>query len=106
MILLLTPGFPRRMDGQSAVSRRGDCPKGAPLLDCAHQLGVDLVNLCDGTGSCGHCIVQLMEGYVSEPVRVRALGNAAKSALIGRISPPSRNLLDLVSRAGLEPAAR
>jgi uncharacterized 2Fe-2S/4Fe-4S cluster protein (DUF4445 family) len=50
------------------VGRRGDCPEGATLLNCARQLGVDLVNLCGGTGSCGRCIVQIMEGDVSEPV--------------------------------------
>jgi ferredoxin len=76
-----------------AVSHRGDCPEGATLLDCARQLGVDLVNLCGGTGSCGHCIVQLMEGYVSEPVPGEGVGSVEKSALVGRISHPSRSLL-------------
>jgi uncharacterized 2Fe-2S/4Fe-4S cluster protein (DUF4445 family) len=49
------------------IGRRGDCPEGATLLDCARQLGVDLVNLCGGTGSCGRCMVQIMAGDVSEP---------------------------------------
>ena len=50
------------------VGRRGGCPEGATLLDCARQLGVDLVNLCGGTGSCGRCMVQVMKGDVSAPV--------------------------------------
>jgi uncharacterized 2Fe-2S/4Fe-4S cluster protein (DUF4445 family) len=52
------------------VGRRGDCPEGATLLDCARQLGVGLVSLCGGTGSCGRCIVRIMEGDVSEPAPV------------------------------------
>ncbi len=36
------------------------------MLDCARQLGVDLVNLCGGVGSCGRCKVQVLEGSVSE----------------------------------------
>lgn len=49
------------------VGRRGECPLGGSLLDCARQLGVDLVSLCGGTGSCGRCIVQILNGDVSEP---------------------------------------
>lgn len=49
------------------IGRRGKCPAGGSLLDCARQLGVDLVNLCGGEGSCGRCIVQVLEGEVSEP---------------------------------------
>ena len=49
------------------VGRRGACPSGGTLLDGARQLGVDLVSLCGGTGSCGRCIVQIIAGDVSEP---------------------------------------
>jgi uncharacterized 2Fe-2S/4Fe-4S cluster protein (DUF4445 family) len=49
------------------VGRRGECPSGESLLDCARQLGVDLVSLCGGSGSCGRCIVQIVDGEVSEP---------------------------------------
>lgn len=49
------------------IGRRGDCPEGNSLLDCARQLGVDLVNFCGGTGSCGRCIVQVVAGDVSPP---------------------------------------
>ncbi len=49
------------------IGRRGECPEGANLLDCARLLGVGLANLCGGAGSCGRCIVQIMEGQVSPP---------------------------------------
>jgi uncharacterized 2Fe-2S/4Fe-4S cluster protein (DUF4445 family) len=49
------------------VGRRGECPDGLSLLDCARRLGVDLVNLCGGTGGCGRCVVQVVAGDVSEP---------------------------------------
>ena len=49
------------------VGRRGECPEGHSLLDCARQLGVDLVNLCGGAANCGRCIVQVMDGEVSDP---------------------------------------
>jgi uncharacterized 2Fe-2S/4Fe-4S cluster protein (DUF4445 family) len=50
------------------VGRRGECRAGDSLLGCARHLGVDLVNLCGGNGSCGRCVVQIIEGDVSEPV--------------------------------------
>ena len=49
------------------VGRRGECPEGISLLDCARQLGVELVNFCGGAGSCGRCIVQVLSGDVSKP---------------------------------------
>jgi uncharacterized 2Fe-2S/4Fe-4S cluster protein (DUF4445 family) len=49
------------------IGRRGACLPGQTLLDCARQLGVELVSFCGGTGSCGRCIVQVVEGEVSEP---------------------------------------
>jgi uncharacterized 2Fe-2S/4Fe-4S cluster protein (DUF4445 family) len=48
------------------VGRRGNCPSGQSLLDCARQLGVDLVNLCGGAGNCGRCRVQILSGDVSD----------------------------------------
>jgi uncharacterized 2Fe-2S/4Fe-4S cluster protein (DUF4445 family) len=50
------------------VGRRGECQAGDSLLECARHLGVDLVSLCGGNGSCGRCIVQVMAGAISEPV--------------------------------------
>jgi uncharacterized 2Fe-2S/4Fe-4S cluster protein (DUF4445 family) len=49
------------------VGRRGECPPGQSLLDCARQLGVEIVSFCGGAGSCGRCIVQVLDGEVSEP---------------------------------------
>ena len=49
------------------IGRRGECPSAQSLLDCARQLGVGLVNLCGGAGSCGRCIVQILDGDVTEP---------------------------------------
>jgi len=50
------------------VGRRGNCPEGATLLDSARQLGVELVSLCGGVGTCGRCRVQILIGDVSEPL--------------------------------------
>jgi uncharacterized 2Fe-2S/4Fe-4S cluster protein (DUF4445 family) len=49
------------------LGRRGQCPGGQSLLDCARELGVDIVNICGGTASCGTCKVQVVEGKVSPP---------------------------------------
>jgi uncharacterized 2Fe-2S/4Fe-4S cluster protein (DUF4445 family) len=49
------------------IGRRGEFPAAQSLLDCARQLGVGLVNLCGGAGSCGRCIVQILDGQVTEP---------------------------------------
>ena len=49
------------------VGRRGECPAGQTLLDSARQLGVELVNLCGGVGTCARCKVQILEGAISEP---------------------------------------
>ncbi len=48
------------------VGRRGGCPAGMSLLECARHLGVDLVNLCGGVGGCGRCRVQVLSGEVSD----------------------------------------
>jgi uncharacterized 2Fe-2S/4Fe-4S cluster protein (DUF4445 family) len=49
------------------VGRRGDCAADQTLLECARQLGVDLVAICGGEGTCEQCKVQVLEGRVSEP---------------------------------------
>ena len=49
------------------VGRRGECPAGQDLLESARQLGVDLVNICGGAGTCGRCKVQILEGEIPEP---------------------------------------
>ena len=49
------------------IGRRGEIADGRSILEAARQLGVDLVNLCGGAGRCGRCMVQVLEGKVSEP---------------------------------------
>ena len=47
------------------IGRRGECREGDTLLEHARALGVDLVNICGGAGSCGTCLVQVLAGQVS-----------------------------------------
>lgn len=49
------------------VGRRGECSADQSLLESARRLGVDLVSICGGMGSCARCIVQVLSGQVSEP---------------------------------------
>jgi uncharacterized 2Fe-2S/4Fe-4S cluster protein (DUF4445 family) len=49
------------------IGRRGEVGAGQSILEGARKLGVDLVNLCGGGGTCGRCKVQVLEGQVSEP---------------------------------------
>lgn len=49
------------------VGRRGECPAGRSLLEAAHLLGVDLVSLCGGQGTCHRCKVQVLAGRISPP---------------------------------------
>lgn len=57
------------------VGRRGVCPDEGSLLDAARRLGVDLVTLCGGEGTCGRCKIQVLAG------RVTPLTEAERSAL-------------------------
>ncbi|MBN1856950.1 MAG: DUF4445 domain-containing protein [Dehalococcoidia bacterium] len=47
------------------VGRRGRCPRGMTLLQCAQQLGVSLSAVCNGNGTCGRCRVVLSSGTLS-----------------------------------------
>ncbi len=47
------------------LGRKGACLSGKTLLECARALGVDLVNICGGEGSCGRCVIQILSGDVS-----------------------------------------
>jgi uncharacterized 2Fe-2S/4Fe-4S cluster protein (DUF4445 family) len=49
------------------VGRRGRCPADQSLLEAARQLGVDLISLCGGGGTCGRCKVQVLAGRLSGP---------------------------------------
>ena len=48
------------------IGKRGLCPAGKTLLDCAHRLGVELNGLCGGIGKCNGCRVKVLEGDLSE----------------------------------------
>jgi uncharacterized 2Fe-2S/4Fe-4S cluster protein (DUF4445 family) len=52
------------------IGRRGRIDAGQSLLEAARLLGVDVVNLCGGSGTCGRCKVQILTGRVSEPTTV------------------------------------
>jgi uncharacterized 2Fe-2S/4Fe-4S cluster protein (DUF4445 family) len=52
------------------VGRRGRCPEGNSLLECARLLKVDLVSICGGVGACRRCRVQVVSGVVSPPTAV------------------------------------
>jgi uncharacterized 2Fe-2S/4Fe-4S cluster protein (DUF4445 family) len=47
------------------LGRRGDYQEGENLLECAQRLGADLASVCGGDGTCGDCVVQVLEGKVS-----------------------------------------
>ena len=49
------------------VGRRGQCSSEQSLLSCAHQLGVRIMSLCGGQGTCHSCKVQVLSGTTSEP---------------------------------------
>jgi len=49
------------------VGRRGQCPYGKSLSDCAHEFGVGITRICAGKGKCHSCKVQVLKGTVSEP---------------------------------------
>lgn len=52
------------------VGRRGRCPEGKSLLECARLLNVDLVGICGGVGACRRCRIQVVSGAVSPPTAV------------------------------------
>lgn len=49
------------------IGRRGQCQEGQSLFDCAQKLGIELVSICGGKGTCGKCRVQILAGPTSEP---------------------------------------
>jgi len=56
--------LPYQLDFQP-VGRKGSFHSDVTLLEAARTLGVDLVSLCGGQGSCKHCKVRLLEGTLS-----------------------------------------
>lgn len=58
--------MPYQIDFQP-LGRRGNAPKGRLIADSAIEFGVELVNICGGTGTCGRCRVQILAGTASKP---------------------------------------
>jgi uncharacterized 2Fe-2S/4Fe-4S cluster protein (DUF4445 family) len=52
------------------VGRRGECSADQSLLECARQLGVELVSICGGQGRFHCCEIQVLSGTVSEPTTI------------------------------------
>jgi uncharacterized 2Fe-2S/4Fe-4S cluster protein (DUF4445 family) len=66
------------------VGRRGPCLANATLLEAARRLGVDLVSLCGGEGTCGRCRVQVLDpAAVSPPTAVEIEALSADELLGG-----------------------
>ncbi len=49
------------------VGRRGKCPADKCLLDCARHLGVSIISICGGRGTCHSCKIRVLSGTASEP---------------------------------------
>jgi len=49
------------------IGKRGQCQDNESLLACAHRLGVGIISLCGGKGTCHSCKVRVLSGTVSEP---------------------------------------
>ncbi len=58
--------MPYQIDFQP-LGRRGKTPKDRLIVDSAIEFGVELVNICGGTGTCGRCKVQILSGTASKP---------------------------------------
>jgi uncharacterized 2Fe-2S/4Fe-4S cluster protein (DUF4445 family) len=65
------------------IGRRVICESGTTLLEAAQKAGVMLTAICGGEGSCGRCIVRIMEGDVTPPTHSEEsiLGNNPKKDL-------------------------
>ena len=61
-VISVSPGFEIvfQPDG-----RRGRFSQGTTALQAAHELGVDINSICGGSGSCGKCIVKIVQGSES-----------------------------------------
>ena len=67
------------------IGRRGPCRVDKSLRDCALQMGIELVSLCGGKGTCGRCKVRVLEGEMSQrtPAEIEALSTSQIKAGYG-----------------------
>jgi len=49
------------------IGRRGECPSGKSILDCALTIGIGIASVCGRQGTCNSCKVQILAGQVSAP---------------------------------------
>jgi uncharacterized 2Fe-2S/4Fe-4S cluster protein (DUF4445 family) len=94
------PQIQFRPSGQVAQVRSGTV-----LLDAARQMGVDIESPCGGDGSCGKCIVRVVEGEVDFHVLgvlpEAAVGEGCVLACATRVLE-SDLIIDVPERSGLE----
>ncbi|MCX5812005.1 MAG: ASKHA domain-containing protein [Proteobacteria bacterium] len=72
------------------TGRRVICEGGSTLLEAAQKAGVMLTAICGGEGSCGRCVVRVMEGDVSPPTLSEKLLLGDDSALDLRLACQAR----------------
>ena len=48
------------------IGRRSRCKSERSLMDCARQMGIELVSICGGKGTCGMCKLQVLAGLTSD----------------------------------------
>ncbi|MBU1055397.1 MAG: DUF4445 domain-containing protein [Proteobacteria bacterium] len=51
------------------VGRRGQCDSDKSLLECSHQLGINIKSVCGSQGKCRSCKVKVIDGTVSKPTQ-------------------------------------
>jgi uncharacterized 2Fe-2S/4Fe-4S cluster protein (DUF4445 family) len=47
------------------VGKYVECLFSSTILQCARKAGIELISVCGGKGSCGHCLVRIIDGSVS-----------------------------------------
>lgn len=88
---------------------RGKIKKGETLLEAVRSIGISLPSVCGGLGSCGKCIVRILEGEVSPPSRqeLKLLGGRVREGF--RLACQTRLLGDVrveVPEETLEPTPK
>jgi uncharacterized 2Fe-2S/4Fe-4S cluster protein (DUF4445 family) len=67
------------------IGKRVICEGGSTLLEAAQKAGVMLTSICGGEGSCGRCVVRVMDGEVSPPT-------SSEKSVLGNDSTPDLRL--------------
>ncbi|GAH04614.1 unnamed protein product, partial [marine sediment metagenome] len=48
------------------VGRRTNVPPGSTIYEAARDVGIEIISLCGGIGSCDSCRIQLVAGEISD----------------------------------------